>query len=137
MKWFKFLRKKDKDIKEKAFLRGGSFKDYKKLEGNQKIIVDAIEYTFSRNRSYRQRTNLNIYAVTEERLLEYKNGFKGNRHEKHMALVIWMAKIGLNYETDRDIVSEMIRGIYEYTKGKLDYRNAKMRKNDIKKCKIV
>ena len=41
-----------------------------------------------------------------------------------------MAYFGLDYNLHRKKVQQMIRGIYEYTHGQLDYRNSRM-KNEV------
>lgn len=132
IKWFKRKKKEKPVIVEQILIKPEKFRDYKKLEGRAKLIADAVDYAIGRMDTKLRKNNFNIYKVTEEKLLIYKNGFKGKKKERHDQLVAWMASIGLDYYKDRGFLSELIRGIYAYN-NTLDFRNKRMRNHDMKK----
>ena len=137
MRWFNWFKKQKK---EDEFLKGGKVKDINKLEGSEKLIVEGIAYGFKTTlKTITATIPFDIYLINEEKLLEFKNnfGFKKDKTQRHKAYVEWMNSLGLDYKTDRAVVSKMIRGIYEYTDGLLDYRNPAMIKKDAKEEIVI
>lgn len=132
MRWFNWLRKQKKKEERKEFLQCSCVKDINKLEGNERLIVEGIAYGFKTTlKTIKATVPFDIYRINEEKLLEFKNNFGfRNKQLRHQAYIEWMADLGLVYEKDRAVVSKIIRGIYEYTNGKLDYRNSSMIKKD-------
>lgn len=146
-----FRRKKKVNEEKMNFLKKKMVRDFNKLPETQKLILKGVVYGFKATLVNTAPIPFDIYLVTEEKLLEFKNDFYTKNKEEHSrAYKEWLAYFGLDYELHRYVVQKMIRGIYEYTDGQLDYRNSRMR-NEVSyeqkatiakkakkdKCKIV
>lgn len=146
------FKRKKKVVEEKEdFLKKEKVKDFDKLPETEKLILKGVVYGFKATLDNTAPIPFDIYLVTEEKLMEFKNDFYTKDKEEHSrAYKEWLAYFGLEYELHRYVVRKMVRGIYEYTGGRLDYRNSRMR-NEVSyehkatiakklkkdKCKIV
>lgn len=140
-KWFVrksgFIKDSNKISTESAlqFLKKDIIKDFYKLPEVQKIIIKAIvwEYKVNSIKPASIPEKLKLFEITPSLLEEFKMDFgytelERLKGEANPAYRNWLRRIGLSYESDRKIVQRIIRGIYAYTGGQLDYRNARMRK---------
>lgn len=134
MKWFKRNKKvvQEKVVEDKVvvqeFFKKQVVRDFEKLPESRKLILKGVAYGFKTSLKNLASIPFDIYLVTEEKLMEFKQDFgTKNKEEKHNRYVEWMAYFGLDYDKDRKVVQTMIRGIYEYTNKELDYRNSRMR----------
>ena len=124
-----FGKKKRKEVKE--FLKRGIVKDFDKLPETQKLLLRGTVYGFETTLYNTAPIGCDIYLLNEDKLMEFKNDFNTNDKDEHSKLYKeWMAYFGLDYNLHRKKVQQMIRGIYEYTHGQLDYRNSRM-KNEV------
>ena len=124
-----FGKKKKKEVKE--FLKRGIVKDFDKLPETQKLLLRGTVYGFKTTLDNTAPIGFDIYLINEDKLMEFKNDFNTNDKDEHSKLYKeWMAYFGLDYNVHRKKVQQMIRGIYEYTHGQLDYRNSRM-KNEV------
>ena len=120
-----FGKKKKKEVKE--FLKRGIVKDFDKLPETQKLLLRGTVYGFKTTLDNTAPIGFDIYLINEDKLMEFKNDFNTNDAELHSKRYKeWMAYFGLDYNLHRKVVQRMIRGIYEYTGGELDYRNKRM-----------
>lgn len=124
-----FGKKKKKEVKE--FLKRGIVKDFDKLPETQKLLLRGTVYGFKTTLDNTAPIGFDIYLINEDKLMEFKNDFNTNDKDEHSKLYKeWMTYFGLDYNLHRKKVQQMIRGIYEYTHGQLDYRNSRM-KNEV------
>lgn len=117
--WFKRTRKTNG-----FFDKEGHIKITRNLSENDKALAAGIIYGMPTNLKF------NLHLITEEVLIQYRDdfGFQEGTKEHHDAYVNWMKYLGLDYYKHRYVIRNLIRGIYHYTKGKLDFRNERMRK---------
>ena len=111
------------------FLKKFKIIDFEKFPETKKIIIKGIIKGFSNNTTKKPKIPFDMYSITEDILMEFKNdfGFKEENKAHSDAYKKWMKNLGLDYNKDRPVVQKIIRGIYEYSNGKLDYRNRRMR----------
>lgn len=142
MKWFKRNKKIviDKEIaisdeEVKSFLKGGILKKYDKLPEIRKVILQAIVFSYRTTTKNLPTIPFDMFLITDDILEEFKRDFdmseeevakKGGMREHHKRYVEWMNKIGFDYDKNRKDVRKIVRGIYNYTNGQLDYRNRAM-----------
>jgi hypothetical protein len=124
-----FGKKKKKEVKE--FLKRETVKDFDKLPETQKLLLRGTVYGFKTTLDNTAPIGFDIYLINEDKLMEFKNDFNTNDKDEHSKRYKeWMAYFELDYNLHRKKVQQMIRGIYEYTHGQLDYRNSRM-KNEV------
>lgn len=120
-------RKRKKKAQPKEFLKRGVLRDFDKLPETQKLLLRGTVYGFKTTLDNTAPIGFDIYLINEDKLMEFKNDFNTNDKDEHSKRYKeWMAYFGLDYNLHRKKVQQMIRGIYEYTGGELDYRNKRM-----------
>lgn len=128
-------------------------RNYESLPESTKLIYRAIVDAYKNgNPKVHLPKALNIYLITEEKLMEFKNDFDalGDKDVRHNRYCAWMESIGLKYEKHRAIIKTIIWGIYDYTNGELDYRNNRMlkkvrytqkrtrlKREELEKCRLL
>ena len=121
-------RKRKKKAQPKEFLKREVFRDFDKLPETQKLLLRGTVYGFKTTLDNTAPIGFDIYLINEDKLMEFKNDFNTNDAKLHSKRYKeWMSYFGLDYNSHRKVVQRMIRGIYEYTGGELDYRNKRMR----------